>query len=108
MFTIKMTKFDNKFSFLNLLFILYINTQLIPNNSKTKVILNHTYTFVKLCSGLAGSCIRKFSTMPFLFCDINNVCNYASRTDKSYWLSTNEPLPMMPVEGLEIEKYISR
>lgn len=46
--------------------------------------------------GFAGSCIRKFSTMPFLFCDINDVCNYASRNDKSYWLSTNGPIPMMP------------
>jgi len=46
--------------------------------------------------------------MPFLFCDFNNVCNYASRSDKSYWLSTTEPIPMMPVAEREIEKYISR
>lgn len=58
--------------------------------------------------GYAGSCVRKFSTMPFLFCDFNNVCNYASRNDRSYWLSTSESIPMMPVEGSEIEKYISR
>lgn len=59
-------------------------------------------------SGFAGSCVRKFSTMPFLFCDFNNVCNYASRNDKSYWLSTNEPMPMTPVEEIAIQKYISR
>lgn len=46
--------------------------------------------------------------MPFLFCDFNNVCNYASRNDKSYWLSTNSPIPMMPVEDTAIRQYISR
>lgn len=58
--------------------------------------------------GQAGSCIRKFSTMPFLFCDFNNVCNYASRNDRSYWLSTNEPIPKQPPMMEEVEKYISR
>ncbi|XP_053392808.1 collagen alpha-2(IV) chain-like isoform X2 [Mercenaria mercenaria] len=58
--------------------------------------------------GLPGSCIQRFTTMPFLFCNINNVCNYASRNDKSYWLSTNAPMPMMPVAELEIQPYISR
>jgi collagen type IV alpha len=58
--------------------------------------------------GFAGSCVRRFSTMPFLFCDTNNVCNYANRNDKSYWLSTNEAFPMSPVEDRAIEKYISR
>ena len=57
---------------------------------------------------MAGSCVRRFSTMPFLFCDLNNVCNYASRNDKSYWLSTNEPIPMMPVADTAIRPYISR
>lgn len=58
--------------------------------------------------GWAGSCIKRFSTMPFLFCDFNDVCNYASRNDKSYWLSTNAPMPMMPVGQNEIPPYISR
>ncbi|CAG0886337.1 unnamed protein product [Darwinula stevensoni] len=58
--------------------------------------------------GLAGSCVQKFSTMPFLFCDFNNVCNYASRNDKSYWLSTTAPIPMMPVGEGAIRQYISR
>ncbi|WP_411027473.1 hypothetical protein, partial [Salmonella sp. s54925] len=40
--------------------------------------------------GQAGSCIRRFSTMPFLFCNIQNVCNLASRNDYSYWLATPE------------------
>jgi integrin beta 8 len=58
--------------------------------------------------GHAGSCLGRFSTMPFLFCDFNNVCNYASRNDKSYWLSTTAPIPMMPVNEQGIEPYISR
>ncbi|CAG0911181.1 unnamed protein product, partial [Cyprideis torosa] len=58
--------------------------------------------------GLAGSCVPRFHTMPFLFCDTNNVCNYANRNDKSYWLSTNRPIPMMPVNGNTIREYISR
>jgi len=58
--------------------------------------------------GFAGSCVQRFNTMPFLFCDVNNVCNYASRNDKSYWLSTNAPIPMMPVTDAAIRPYISR
>lgn len=46
--------------------------------------------------------------MPFLFCDFNNNCNYASRNDKSYWLSTNAAIPMMPVAEFAINEYISR
>lgn len=60
--------------------------------------------------GSAGSCLRRFSTMPFLFCSLNNVCNFASRNDYSYWLSTPEPMPMAmtPIVGRDIQKYISR
>ena len=61
-------------------------------------------------AGTAGSCLRKFSTMPFLFCNINNVCNFASRNDYSYWLSTPEPMPMSmaPITGENIRPFISR
>lgn len=60
--------------------------------------------------GTAGSCLRRFSTMPFMFCNINNVCNFASRNDYSYWLSTPEPMPMSmaPITGESIKPYISR
>lgn len=58
--------------------------------------------------GWAGSCLQRFSTMPFIFCNTNSVCNYASRNDKSYWLSTNAAIPMMPVGEQEISRYISR
>ena len=57
---------------------------------------------------MAGSCVNKFKTMPFLFCDFNNNCNYASRNDKTYWLSTNAAIPMMPVADIAIQEYISR
>lgn len=48
--------------------------------------------------------------MPFLFCNLNNVCNYASRNDYSYWLSTPEPMPMMmnPITGNELTRFVSR
>lgn len=58
--------------------------------------------------GQPGSCIRRFSTMPFLFCNIQNVCNLASRNDYSYWLTTPEQIPMMPVSEQEVEKFIGR
>lgn len=60
--------------------------------------------------GAAGSCVRKFSTMPFMFCSINNVCDYANREDYSYWLSTTEPMPMSmtPIPAPEVGRYISR
>ena len=61
-----------------------------------------------ITSGTAGSCVERFNTMPFLFCDFNDVCHYASRNDKSYWLSTNAPIPMMPVANFAIKEYISR
>uniref|UniRef100_A0A8C3BLS0 Collagen IV NC1 domain-containing protein n=1 Tax=Cairina moschata TaxID=8855 RepID=A0A8C3BLS0_CAIMO len=58
--------------------------------------------------GLAGSCLPVFNTMPFAYCNINQVCYYASRNDKSYWLSSAAPLPMTPLSEEEIEPYISR
>lgn len=58
--------------------------------------------------GVPGSCLQRFNTMPFIFCDFNDVCTYASRDDKSFWLSTTASMPMMPVGGNEIVPYISR
>ena len=46
--------------------------------------------------------------MPFIYCNINEVCHYARRNDKSYWLSTTAPIPMMPVGQTQIPQYISR
>uniref|UniRef100_A0A8D2L693 Collagen IV NC1 domain-containing protein n=1 Tax=Varanus komodoensis TaxID=61221 RepID=A0A8D2L693_VARKO len=60
--------------------------------------------------GTAGSCLQRFTTMPFLLCNPNNVCRFASRNDYSYWLSTAEPMPsdMAPISGKALEPYISR
>jgi len=60
--------------------------------------------------GQPGSCLARFSTMPYLFCNLNDVCDYASRSDYSYWLSSTEPMPMMmtPIRGPDIEKFISK
>lgn len=66
--------------------------------------------FIFFILGTAGSCLRKFSPMPFLFCNINNVCNFASRNDYSYWLTSPEPMPMSmaPITGDSIKPFISR
>lgn len=60
--------------------------------------------------GAAGSCLRRFSTMPFMFCNINNACHLASRSDYSYWLSTDAEMPkdMKAIKSGEIKRFISR
>lgn len=61
-----------------------------------------------LSQGLAGSCLPVFSTLPFAYCNIHQVCHYARRNDKSYWLASAAPLPMMPLSEEDIRPYISR
>lgn len=60
--------------------------------------------------GLSGSCMLRFSTMPYMFCESKDVCNYAVNNDDSLWLSTPEPMPVMmnPIDAREIKTYISR
>ena len=58
--------------------------------------------------GMAGSCLQKFSVLPFVRCDLQNVCNYAQNNDLSYWLSTQQPIPSEPKSGLDIKPFISR
>lgn len=60
--------------------------------------------------GTLGSCLPRFTTMPFLFCNTDSTCRYASRNDYSYWLSTNEVvLSNMPlISGDLLRSYISR
>lgn len=60
------------------------------------------------CPGLAGSCLPIFSTLPFAYCNIHQVCHYARRNDRSYWLASTAPLPMTPLSEDEIRPYISR
>ncbi|CAG02171.1 unnamed protein product, partial [Tetraodon nigroviridis] len=57
--------------------------------------------------GQAGSCMPVFSTMPFSSCNMGT-CSYASRNDKSYWLSTTAAIPSIPVGGAAIADHISR
>lgn len=66
------------------------------------------YCVSSFCPGLAGSCLPVFSTLPFAYCNIHQVCHYAQRNDRSYWLSSAAPLPMMPLSEEEIRPYISR
>ncbi|XP_059842745.1 collagen alpha-4(IV) chain-like [Hypanus sabinus] len=58
--------------------------------------------------GLAGSCLPMFSTLPFAHCSFDEVCHYATRNDKSYWLSTTAPIPKSPITEHEIRPHISR
>ncbi|NXL50704.1 CO4A3 protein, partial [Podilymbus podiceps] len=60
--------------------------------------------------GTAGSCLQRFTTMPFLFCNTNDVCSFASRNDYSYWLSTAAVMraDMAPISGRALEPHISR
>lgn len=58
--------------------------------------------------GLAGSCLPVFSTLPFAYCNIHQVCHYARRNDKSYWLASAAPRRARPLSEEEIQPYISR
>lgn len=49
-----------------------------------------------------------FSTLPFAYCNIHQVCHYARRNDKSYWLASAAPLPSAPLSEEAIRPYISR
>ena len=46
--------------------------------------------------------------MRFVFCKFNDVCNDASRNEKSFCLSTTAALLIMPVSGVEISSFVSR
>lgn len=88
----------------------YVNTTTVRGFKRVRHLM--TLKLLAFCTfkGSPGSCLQKFNTMPFMFCDVNEVCNYASRNDYSYWLSTPEPMPIMmtPILGLDISRYISR
>lgn len=60
--------------------------------------------------GTAGSCLRRFSPMPFMYCNVENNCRVATRNDYSYWLTTPKDMPATKesLVGGEIEPYISR
>lgn len=60
--------------------------------------------------GTSGSCMRLFSTLPFIRCNINGECSEGLHLDNSNWLSTPEPMNSMmtPVSQNQISDYISR
>ena len=66
--------------------------------------LNSFYWF------LSGSCLPKFSPMPFVFCNLKEVCHFSSRNDYSFWLSTGKPMNQMmtPMTGNALREHISR
>jgi integrin beta 8 len=59
--------------------------------------------------GDAGSCVKKFSSLPFLFCNkITGSCKYSTRNDHSVWLSGENRQPLDAVSNQAIEPFISR
>ncbi|ROL45177.1 Collagen alpha-3(IV) chain [Anabarilius grahami] len=71
----------------------------------------HSQTMdLPVCPRTLGSCLPMFSTMPFLVCNHNDTCRYASRNDYSYWLSTDTPMPADEalISGDSLAQYISR
>lgn len=60
--------------------------------------------------GNAGSCIKSFSSLPFLFCSLaSGTCKYSQRNDYSYWLAGEvDQDGMRPVSNQAIDPFISR
>lgn len=101
------------------MFTRHSQTIAIPRCPANTNLLWDGYSFVSVIGssravgqdlGQSGSCLRQFSTMPFMFCNLNNVCSYAENNDDSIWLTTGEPMPMSmtPIPAREMEKYVSR
>lgn len=60
-------------------------------------------------AGTLGSCLKQFSTMPFLICTTDRTCRYASRNDYSYWLSADSQLQSKSILSEDtLRRYISR
>lgn len=60
--------------------------------------------------GGPGSCLPRFSTLPYITCEDDDSCTYAIKNDYSYWLSTRarKPLSNIPIVDIGIKEYISR
>jgi len=57
----------------------------------------------------AGSCVRSFSSMPFVHCEVNKNCKYSSRNDFMYWLSgMRDGMLMSPVSVSAVSPFVSR
>jgi collagen type IV alpha len=101
------------------IFARHSQTIAIPRCPANTQLLWQGYSFVSIIGsnravgqdlGASGSCLQRFTTMPFMFCNLNNVCSYAENNDDSIWLTTGEPMPMSmtPIPAREMEKYVSR
>lgn len=49
-----------------------------------------------------------FSIMPFFQCLRDGSCQLGVRADRSYWLATTEPLPMMPLDVSAVRQRVAR
>lgn len=58
--------------------------------------------------GSHSSCLPMFSIMPFFQCLRDGSCQLGVRADRSYWLATTEPLPMMPLDVSEVRQRVAR
>uniref|UniRef100_A0A3Q4G0A3 Collagen IV NC1 domain-containing protein n=1 Tax=Neolamprologus brichardi TaxID=32507 RepID=A0A3Q4G0A3_NEOBR len=57
--------------------------------------------------GTAGSCLRRFSTMPFMFCNINNVCNFRyTNTDHLHTQTLPSPPWLKSHTGLIFQQHL--
>ncbi|XP_063370277.1 collagen alpha-2(IV) chain-like [Cydia amplana] len=90
------------------LLVKHSQTQVIPSCDAGHVKLWEGYSLFSKDLGDAGSCVRKFNTMPFQTCSGSDCNSYLRRNDNSYWLTTGEPLLSNHVIGQDIKKYISR
>ena len=56
-----------------------------------------------------GSCLPTFNPIPFIFCEKEEQCFYATRNDRSYWLSGSNFMDMgMNINVSNVKSYISR
>lgn len=64
---------------------------------------------IGLSTGTVGSCLPRFTTLPFLICEIVGECHYAERNDYSYWLSNiKDPQLQTSSEEEALRSKISR
>ena len=57
--------------------------------------------------GTASSCLKMFNPIPYMFCNIEGTCRYASNDGKSYWLSTSLDKTNMDITGVDVSLYFS-
>ncbi|CAH8453622.1 unnamed protein product [Heterobilharzia americana] len=72
------------------------------------VMANGNGELVTMDLGSHSSCLNMFSIMPFFQCLRDGSCQLGVRADRSYWLATTEPLPMMPLDVSEVRRRVAR